>query len=161
MNRQKKLAKQNTPLYKRVPTLNLVDYSDIKVPLVVIYDSPKDFPGKVVARVWDGEKSRPTNVYCEYENLKRCEDDVMSAGFVFKIRKMTDEQLVQYVNDRVEKARSEGFNQGKKSATGMTVNDFLKEISKIKGVGDATICKIMEHFREKGIKDEKDTTTNI
>ena len=47
MNRQKKLAKQNTPLYKRVPTLNLVDYSDIKVPLVVIYDSPKDFPGKV------------------------------------------------------------------------------------------------------------------
>ena len=53
MNKQKKLAKQNTPLYKRVPTLNLVDYSDIKVPLVVIYDSPKDFPGKVVARVWD------------------------------------------------------------------------------------------------------------
>jgi hypothetical protein len=50
----------------------------------VIYDSPKDFPGKVVARVWDGEKSRPTNVYCEYENLKRCEDDVMSAGFMFK-----------------------------------------------------------------------------
>lgn len=46
MNKQKKLAKQNTPLYKRVPTLNLVDYSDIKVPLVVIYDSPKDFPGK-------------------------------------------------------------------------------------------------------------------
>ena len=67
MNKQKKLAKQNTPLYKRVPTLNLVDYSDIKVPLVVIYDSPKDFPGKVVARVWDGEKNRPTNVYCEYE----------------------------------------------------------------------------------------------
>lgn len=84
MNRQKKLAKQNTPLYKRVLTLNLVDYSDIKVPLVVIYDSPKDFPGKVVARVWDGEKNRPTNVYCEYENLKRCEDDVMSAGFIFK-----------------------------------------------------------------------------
>lgn len=46
MNKQKKLAKQNTPLYKRVPTLNLVDYSDIKVPLVVIYDSPKGFRGK-------------------------------------------------------------------------------------------------------------------
>lgn len=30
-----------------------------------------------------------------------------------KIRKMTDEQLVQYVNDRVEKARSEGFNQAR------------------------------------------------
>lgn len=78
-----------------------------------------------------------------------------------KMRKMTDEQLVHYVEDRMEKARSEGFNQGKKSVTGITVNEFLKEISKIKGVGDATICKIMEHFREKGIKDEKDTTTNI
>ena len=78
-----------------------------------------------------------------------------------KIRKMTDEQLVQYVNDRVEKARSEGFNQGKKSATGMTVNDLMKDFSKSKGVGAATISNIMEHFREKGIKDEKDTTTNI
>lgn len=46
MNKQKKLAKQNTPLYKRVPTLNLVDYSDIKVPLVVIYDSRKTFREK-------------------------------------------------------------------------------------------------------------------
>lgn len=46
MNKQKKLAKQNTPLYKRVPTLNLVDYSDIKVPLVVIYDSPERLSGK-------------------------------------------------------------------------------------------------------------------
>ena len=38
VNKQKKLAKQNTPLYKRVPTLNLVDNSDIKVTLVVICD---------------------------------------------------------------------------------------------------------------------------
>lgn len=30
-----------------------------------------------------------------------------------KMRKKTDEQLVHYVEDRVEKARSEGFNEGK------------------------------------------------
>lgn len=29
-----------------------------------------------------------------------------------KMRKKTDEQLVHYVEDRVEKARSEGFNEG-------------------------------------------------
>ena len=57
VNKQKKLVKQNTPLYKRVPTLNLVDYSDIKVPLVVIYESKKDLPGKEVERVWDGENN--------------------------------------------------------------------------------------------------------
>lgn len=69
-----------------------------------------------------------------------------------KMRKMTDEQLVHYVEDRVEKARSEGFNEGKKNApavTGMTINDFLKEISKVKGIGDATICKIADHFHRK------------
>lgn len=71
-----------------------------------------------------------------------------------KLRKMTDEQLVSYVENRVEKARSEGFNQGKKSATGMTVNDFLKEISKIKGIGDVTLCKIMDHFRKVGQSNE-------
>lgn len=43
MNKQKKLAKQNTPLYKRVPTLNLVDYSDIKVPYITVR---KIFRGK-------------------------------------------------------------------------------------------------------------------
>lgn len=47
MNRQKKLAKQNTPLYKRVPTLNPVDYSDIKVPLVVISDDLMEFNGAI------------------------------------------------------------------------------------------------------------------
>ena len=65
-----------------------------------------------------------------------------------KMRKMTDEQLVHYVEDRVEKAKSEGFNQGKKSSGGADINKFLKEISSIKGVGDATICKIADHFRK-------------
>lgn len=60
MNRQKKLAKQNTPLYKRVPTLNLVDYSDIKVPLVVIYDSPKDFSGESGGKSM-GRREKPAN----------------------------------------------------------------------------------------------------
>ena len=70
-----------------------------------------------------------------------------------KWRKMTDEQLVHYVEDRVEKARSEGFNERKKSTpatTGMTINEFLKEISTIKGIGDVTLCKIADHFHKKG-----------
>ena len=69
-------------------------------------------------------------------------------------QKMTDEQLVHYVEDRVEKARSEGFNQGKKSSGGADINKFLKEISSIKGVGDATICKIADHFRKAGNQNE-------
>ena len=92
MNKQKKLAKQNTPLYKRVPTLNLVDYSEMKMPVVVVYDSPLDFPGKVIARVWEASVNRSTNVYCQYETIAQCEKDAMSAGFIMKFpRSLSDD----------------------------------------------------------------------
>ena len=48
-------------------------------------------------------------------NCRRTEDEVRIHEKAVKMRKMTDEQLVHYVEDRVEKARSEGFNNGKKS----------------------------------------------
>lgn len=43
------------------------------------------------------------------------------------MRKKTDEQLVHYVEDRVEKARSEGFNCGKASIskTGEGAKEFI------------------------------------
>lgn len=46
-------------------------------------------------------------------NCRRTEDEVRIHEKAVKMRKMTDEQLVHYVEDRVEKARSEGFNSGK------------------------------------------------
>ncbi len=42
-----------------------------------------------------------------------------------KMRKMTDEQLVHYVEDRVEKARSEGRNEVKK---GRSLRKFLESL---------------------------------
>lgn len=40
---------------------------------------------------------------------------------------MTDEQLVRYIEDRVEKARSEGFNKGKATAEKRKgIKEFLK-----------------------------------
>ena len=65
MNKNRK--KRTPPINKPVPTLNLVDYSEMKMPVVVVYDSPLDFPGKVIARVWEASVNRPTNVYCQYE----------------------------------------------------------------------------------------------
>lgn len=44
MNKNRK--KHTLPISKPVPTLNLVDYSEMKMPVVVVYDSPLDFPGK-------------------------------------------------------------------------------------------------------------------
>lgn len=60
-------------------------------------------------------------------NCRRTEDEVRIHEKAVKMRKMTDEQLVHYVEDRVEKARSEGFNSGKKeSGSGKGTRNSLK-----------------------------------
>lgn len=46
-----------------------------------------------------------------------------------KLRALTDEQLVAYVENRVAKARSEGFNKGKKLAEGRKGNETNKRNS--------------------------------
>lgn len=44
-------------------------------------------------------------------NCRRTTDENIIHEKAVKMRKMTDKQLVNYVEDRVEKARSEGFNR--------------------------------------------------
>lgn len=62
-------------------------------------------------------------------SCRRTEDENKIHDKAVKMRKMTDEQLVHYVEDRVEKARSEGFNQGKKAAPAI---DTIKGIGVVK-----------------------------
>ena len=54
-----------------------------------------------------------------------------------KMRKMTDEQLVHYVEDRVAKAKSEGYNEAKGAVEPMKLNveRVVEKIARIKGVG--------------------------
>lgn len=80
-------------------------------------------------------------------NCRRTKDESRIHEKAVKMRKMTDEQLVHYVEDRVEKARSEGFNQGKKQlqkVPKISAVDFVEEISRIKGIGKTTMSKIRE-----------------
>lgn len=86
-------------------------------------------------------------------NCRRTEDEVRIHEKAVKMRKMTDEQLVHYVEDRVEKARSEGFNSGKKAAgNGKNTKEFLAELqtSKITGIGIVTINKLLKVATEHG-----------
>lgn len=69
-----------------------------------------------------------------------------------KMRKMTDEQLVNYVEGRVEEARAEYINQGKgkkESPAQLSAVEFVEEIGKIKGIGTATMSKIRELLDKK------------
>ena len=43
-----------------------------------------------------------------------------------KMRAMTDEELVAYVENRVKKARSEGFNKGKKTSKQEVENGYRR-----------------------------------
>lgn len=71
-------------------------------------------------------------------NCRRTTDEVRIHEKAVKMRKMTDEQLVHYVEDRVEKARSEGFNKGKagsKSGPKVDIRTIVEEIGNVKGIG--------------------------
>jgi len=78
-------------------------------------------------------------------NCRRTTDENITHEKAVKMRKMTDEQLVHYVEDRVEKARSEGFNQGKQRADPapeMDVAAIIDEIGGIRGIGVAKLADI-------------------
>lgn len=54
---------------------------------------------------------------------------------------------MHYVEDRVEKARSEGFNRGreqKKGGSKLSAVEFVEELGRIKGIGKVTMSKIRE-----------------
>lgn len=74
-------------------------------------------------------------------SCRRTDDENKIHDKAVKMRKMTDEQLVYYVEDRVEKARSEGFNQGKKTAPAIDTEKILEEVGMIKGIG---VVKLQE-----------------
>lgn len=86
-------------------------------------------------------------------SCRRTMDENIIHDKAVKMRKMTDEQLVHYVEDRVEKARSEGFNQGKKKAIlpKVDITAIMCEIGATKGIGEAKLGKIqriLEHRLE-------------
>lgn len=70
-----------------------------------------------------------------------------------KMRKMTDEQLVHYVEDRVAKARSEGISFGEASAEcsapKVDIAGIIEDIGMIKGIGAAKLQFIEEILRRR------------
>ena len=78
-------------------------------------------------------------------NCRRTTDENIIHEKAVKMRKMTDEQLVHYVEDRVEKARSEGFNQGKAQKPKyrpISIEMIINEIGNVRGIGAAKLAGI-------------------
>ena len=85
------------------------------------------------------------NAMGKKRSCRRTTDESIIHEKAVKMRKMTDEQLVHYVEDRVEKARSEGFNRGKAQALKqepINIEKILGEIGMIRGIGTAKLISI-------------------
>lgn len=83
-------------------------------------------------------------------SCRRTNDEAKIHEKAVKMRKMTDEQLVHYVEDRVEKARSEGRNEAR---SGRNIKTFLESLSTpgiIPGIGMVTVDKIKKYAKEGG-----------
>jgi hypothetical protein len=96
-------------------------------------------------------------------SCRRTEDENKIHEKAVKMRKMTDEQLVHYVEDRVRKAESEGYNRALKESNpvevetveesvddGYAVAHFIEEIANLPGIGHATMNKIKIFARDGG-----------
>ena len=80
-------------------------------------------------------------------NCRRTTDESIIHEKAVKMRKMTDEQLVQ-------KARSEGFNQGKAQAPkyrSISIEKIINEIGNVRGIG-ATKLEGIQAILEKHLE---------
>lgn len=72
---------------KMVESMTQVDLSEIKMPMAVIYDSPKDFPGMYLCRIWEGAGCHPTNTAMQKNSLEEMREDLQAAGFSIRFHR--------------------------------------------------------------------------
>lgn len=80
---------------KVVETLVQVDLSELKIPMAVIYNNPSDYPGKYVARIYEGATGQPTDTLIIRLSHEDTRKDIKAAGFqVFFTRSQDDEESI-------------------------------------------------------------------
>ncbi len=71
---------------QQVESLEMVDFSELTWPMVVIYEKPLDFPDSFIGRIWDVTKGKatPTNTFIAKDNVEAVREDIAAAGFMMK-----------------------------------------------------------------------------
>lgn len=64
-----------------VESLTKVDMSYLRMPMAIIYDSPKDFPELCLCRLWEGAGCRPTATAICRNTIDELREDIKAAGF--------------------------------------------------------------------------------
>ena len=77
-----------------VDSLTQVDFSEIQIPMAVIYEKPKDHPGEYVCRIWEGVGCHPTNTAITRSSLEGIQEDIKAAGFQTRFPRAEDDDPV-------------------------------------------------------------------
>lgn len=76
-------------LSKVVEHLGDVDWTDLKVPIAVVYDKPLDFKDKYVIRLFNRNKA--TNIVTLRDSLEECRKECAEAGFTALLPRSADD----------------------------------------------------------------------
>lgn len=88
--------------------------------------------GIAIGRVSREEKK----AMAKKRSCRRSDNEARIHDRAVRLRKMTDKQLVQYVDDQIESRKE------KPSEPQISVVDFVEEISRLDGIGKVTMSKI-------------------
>lgn len=66
-----------------------IDFSGYTMPMIVVYSNPKDYPGKVVARLYDVEK--PTDIVVVKESLREMTKDLAEHSNMLPLGRMPED----------------------------------------------------------------------
>ena len=73
---------------KRAESIRDIDLSDLRLPIIVIYRHPKDYPDKYAARIFD--LIRPTDTVIVKDSLQELQRDISQSevrGFIVRDEK--------------------------------------------------------------------------
>ena len=90
---QSVIGKEKDMQEKRVESVTQIDFRGMKMPIIAVYENPKDFPGMIVARVF--EMNYPTDTIMVKSSLTEMQQDISKIGMIFLPRtKQDDPKLI-------------------------------------------------------------------
>lgn len=108
----------------------------------------KDYTAGIAISHVSRDERKERKELAKKRSCRRTEDENKIHEKAVKMRKMTDEQLVHYVEDRVEKARSEVRNEAKKQTRKVNIGAIVEEIGSVKGIGTTKLADIKEILKK-------------
>ncbi len=61
---------------KQISSIQEVDFSGLRVPFIAVYQSPEDFPGRYVARIFELDK--PTDTVIVKKTLPELQEEIQA-----------------------------------------------------------------------------------